>query len=128
MGFIISDQSGTAIEGALVTLSGYGVMITDQAGSTAFPEVNPADNILYAISKTGYRDSMNVLALVDKDVLLTIKLVSDVGNSLNPESNLSPIRVFPNPTSELVSITLSEQKEHHSQHSVLVLIHNRTRR
>lgn len=108
--FIISDKSGTEIEGALVTLSGYGVMITDQAGSATFPEVNPAENILYAISKTGYRDSLSLLALVDKDVLLNIKLVSDVGNSLNPELNLSPIRIFPNPASELVSIPLSEQK------------------
>lgn len=102
--FTITDDNANAISGALITLSGYGVMSTATDGVAAFTDVKPADNIIYNITKTGYGDSINVLNVVDADVNLTVALVSTSTNAGLNSAGI--IEIYPNPASDYVSVKL----------------------
>ena len=102
--FTITDHSANAISGALITLSGYGVMSTATDGVAAFTDVKPADNIIYNITKTGYGDSINVLNVVDADVNLTVALVSTSTNAGLNSAGI--IEIYPNPASDYVMVKL----------------------
>lgn len=106
--FSVSDMAENAISNALVTLSGYGIMLTNTEGKATFENVVSAENIIYNISKTGYKDTVNILNVVDEDVEVSIILLDEFGTSINSFANENSGILFPNPASDFININLSE--------------------
>lgn len=109
--FSISDSLGNAISSAIVTLSGYGIMATNAAGMASFENVKPANNIIYAISKTGYKDTINVLNIVDADVDIAINMLSAYGTRIDISQANKLCLIYPNPATDFINIRISTKVE-----------------
>jgi hypothetical protein len=105
VGFNISDPFGQFLENAQVTLSGYGIQYTDSLGQTIFENVLPAEDILFSISRTGFRDTVNILDVVDKDVSLNMVLAGKISQVIDMPS-LQGFFFSPNPASDFVNLRL----------------------
>jgi hypothetical protein len=72
----VTDGSSNALEGAIVTLSGYGLATSGADGNALFTGVVPANNIVYSVALSGYEDLINVLNVTDADVTITAGLTA----------------------------------------------------
>lgn len=116
--FTITNVAGDPIQGANITLAGYGINSTNASGMASFTGVAPGDNKVYNITKTGYRDSINVLNVVDADVNLTVALIS-TSTGLSESSSLMQIQLYPVPAKNYVNVKLQINEGR-------ILVHNLT--
>jgi len=104
--FHITDFAGGAIKDAMVTLSGYGIMLTDSSGNAVFDDILPAENIIFSVLRAGYRDTVNILHVTNEDVMVTIALAFTTGIGIDTEDDIGDIVLYPNPASGVVNINL----------------------
>lgn len=107
--FSITDENNNAIRDAAVSLSGYGVFLSDENGTAVFENVEPKDNIIYSVSKSGYRDTINVFNLIDADVFISIALKQSSGTGIY-SGMPTPVTLYPSPASDFVNINFTDQK------------------
>ncbi len=71
--FTITDGTNP-VEGAEVSLSGYGSDITDAEGQATFSDVLPEENIPYSVAASGFNTKSGTLTVVDSDISQTVIL------------------------------------------------------
>ena len=78
--FTVKDESGNAINEATIELHGYGQKSTNTLGQAIFTGVLPANDMPFAISKSGYLSSEGLISVsnssVEKQVTLILKRYS----------------------------------------------------
>jgi hypothetical protein len=95
-------NSGTeAVAGATVSLSGYGTATSDASGIAVFTDVAPETDIAYTVAAGNNGDANGTISVVDSNVSEDVNLTTTGFNDLIS----SEIRVFPNPATDLVSVT-----------------------
>jgi hypothetical protein len=108
--FFLTDPDGFKVGDAMVTLSGYGIQMTDAEGEASFAGVLPANDIIYSVSKTGFRDTINVLSVPDKDLDVTIVLKRDPGNPVLQVQDPGAFHIYPNPASDRIILESSRME------------------
>ncbi len=95
-------NSGTeAVAGATVSLSGYGTATSDASGIAVFTDVAPETDIAYTVAAGNNGDANGSISVVDSNVSEDVNLTTTGFNDLIN----SELRVFPNPATDLVSVT-----------------------
>ena len=100
--FILTDGTNP-IEGATVSLTGYGTAISNVSGIATFTISDPASDIGYSVSATGYNNASGTVSVVDDDIVETVTL--SLNTSVNNELANYKIKVYPNPATNVLIIT-----------------------
>jgi len=74
--FNVADADANALEGAVVTLAGYGLGTSGADGSAVFADVVPTDNMVYSVTLSGYDDVIDVVSVTDTDVSVDVTLTA----------------------------------------------------
>ena len=61
--------------------------------------------MVYSVSRLGYRDTANILNVVDEDVSLTLILKDDGSGLSNPSIKIGSIKLFPVPANDYVIVS-----------------------
>ncbi len=71
--FTVTDGT-TAIQGATVTLAGYGAVTTDASGMAVVSGVVPANSIAYSVSKAAYNTASGTISVTSSNVSENVTL------------------------------------------------------
>jgi hypothetical protein len=95
--FLVNDYNNNPLEGAAVSLTGYGSMQTDTEGKALFTGVESAEDIVFQVSCEGYVDTTGKLTVANEDVELAISLFPESSNSLQERLSGTFLQILPNP-------------------------------
>jgi hypothetical protein len=98
--FNVDNVGGAAVENATVSFNNTD-QLTNTAGSTVFGDVEPAADIAYTITATGYQQYDGTVSVVDKNVVVSVPLIG-VGICNNLED--AGITAYPNPVGDVLTI------------------------
>ncbi len=97
--FTITDGTNP-VEGAEVSLTGYGSDITDAEGQVAFENIMPEEDILFSVVVEGYIDVESTISIEDENLYENISLVAtDIRNM-----SLDQFLIYPNPVNGFVHL------------------------
>ena len=98
--FIVVDETAASIEGAVITLTGYGEQTTDATGTAIFTEVTLADDIAYTIIADGYVTIDSTVSVVNAPVTVNIVMLLVGINELTTNG----FSIYPNPSKGIFNI------------------------
>lgn len=101
--FTVTSTEGDTVHGATVTLSGYGMEITDHSGFAAFHEIRPEEELAYLVTAAGFADYSGFVSVADTDLQLSPVLSPVTGVRV---ANREGLRVYPNPANESLHLHL----------------------
>ena len=101
----VMNEHDKVLKDAIVSLSAYGAMMSDVAGLVIFEKVLPGNNMVYSVSRLGYRDTANILNVVDEDVSLSVILKDDGSGLSDPSIKIGSIDLFPVPAKNYVIVS-----------------------
>jgi protocatechuate 3,4-dioxygenase beta subunit len=78
--FAVTDGQ-EPVEGATVTLTGYGQETTDVNGEVTFTQVVPEEEIPYTVDANGFNQTQGTLSIVDQDVTEQVTLTLTTYNA-----------------------------------------------
>ena len=97
--FIVVDKDAAVIEGAVITLTGYGEQTTDATGTAVFDSVSNANNIAYTVVAEGYvtvENTVNVNAAVTVDIVMSLEGIDEL--------TTNGFNIYPNPSDGMFNI------------------------
>ena len=89
------------IPGALVSLSDYGDVVTDENGVAVYENILPQEDIIYTVNASGYNTSLGAVTVVDSDVEEEVMMYLPTAVDQTQKAEVS---IHPNPASEKVYI------------------------
>lgn len=101
---VVDDESGMALEGALVSLSGAGNRLTDGNGTALF--LSLPQPVTLTASKFGWIKK-SVTASVSGAADVTIRMIKDE-SAIGEEEQGDEMRVYPNPAKEFLTVETKE--------------------
>ena len=101
---VVDDESGMAMEGALVNLSGAGNRLTDGNGTALF--LSLPQPVTVTASKFGWIKK-SVTASVSGAADVTIRMIKDE-SAIGEEEQGDEMRVYPNPAKEFLTVETKE--------------------
>jgi hypothetical protein len=102
--FTVTSVEGDWIEGATVTLSGYGMGMTDNSGHAAFTEIRPEEEMAYLVTAAGFSDYSGFISVAAADVQVDVVLNPVTGWD---EAERDELRIYPNPAKESFYVQLN---------------------
>ncbi len=101
---VVDDESGMALEGALVNLSGAGNRLTDGNGTALF--LSLPQPVTITASKFGWIKKA-VTASVSSATDVTIRMIKDE-SAIGEEEQGDELRVYPNPAKDFLTVETKE--------------------
>jgi len=101
---VVDDESGMALEGALINLSGAGNRLTDVNGTALF--LSLPQPVTLTASKFGWIKK-SVTASVSSATDVTIRMIKDE-SAVGEEEQGDELRVYPNPAKDVITVETKE--------------------
>jgi len=101
---VVDNETGVAIQGVTVNLSGAGNRLTDAAGAALF--LSLPKSVVVTATKSGWIKKTET-ATVNSAMEVTLRMIKDESIIGEKEAD-NGIQVFPNPTNDIVTIETKE--------------------
>lgn len=76
--FNVTNSTGVPVSNALVTLVGYGTLLTNNSGAATFNQVNPQNGISYTVAKPPYANLTGGVNVVNANIVQNLTLNTNV--------------------------------------------------
>ncbi|MFO7940538.1 MAG: T9SS type A sorting domain-containing protein, partial [Bacteroidales bacterium] len=95
------NEGTDPLQGATISLEGYGQATTDAAGEATFANVAPQSNINYSVEASGYNTAQGEVSVIDQNITEQVTL-TEITTGI--ESLLKELTLYPNPAERKFSI------------------------